>query len=53
MRSRFYISAGNKYPLPPPAQNTDQFNGHMTRTVYCAGTMVDVTGCLRAYLPAS
>jgi hypothetical protein len=53
MRSRAYISAGNKYPLPPPAQNTDQFNGHMIRTVYCAGTTADVTSCLQTYLPAN
>jgi hypothetical protein len=51
MRSRAYISAGNKYPLPPPAQNTDQFNGHMTRTVYCAGVPANVTSCLQTYLP--
>jgi hypothetical protein len=51
MRSRAYISAGNKYPLPPPAQNTDQFNGHMTRAVYCAGAPANVYSCLRTYLP--
>src|SRR5579864_4712092 len=37
LRTNEYISAGNKYPLPSPSQNTDQFNGDMTRTVYCAG----------------
>lgn len=52
MRSRAYISAANKYPLPLPAQNTDQFNGHITRVVYCAGAVDNVTNCLQTYLPA-
>jgi hypothetical protein len=46
-----YLSAGNKYPLPPPAANTDQFNGVITRVVYCAGHRVDVRTCLAAHLP--
>ena len=46
-----YISAGNKYPLLPPAQNNDQFNGVMSATIYCAGTQNAVTGCLSANLP--
>lgn len=46
-----YISAGNIYPLPPAAANTNQFNGNMTRTVYCAGTGTQVSSCLASYLP--
>jgi hypothetical protein len=45
-----YLSAANKYPLPAPARNTDQFVGDMTRTVYCVGTPHDVLRCLSAYL---
>jgi hypothetical protein len=53
MKTKEYISAGNKYPLPVPAANTSQFNGDMFRTVYCAGTTAQVNGCLAAYLPSS
>jgi hypothetical protein len=45
------LSAGNKYPMPAPAKNTDQFVGDLTRVVYCAGTSPDVTSCLTAFLP--
>jgi hypothetical protein len=45
------LSAGNKYPMPAPAKNTDQFVGDLTRAVYCAGTSADVTSCLRGFLP--
>ena len=38
MQSKQFISVGNIYPLPPPANNTNQFIGTMTRTIYCAGT---------------
>jgi hypothetical protein len=51
MRSTAYISAGNKYMLPPPSGNTDQFNGDMTSAVYCAGSTADVQSCLQTYLP--
>jgi hypothetical protein len=51
MQSTAYLSAGNKYALPPPTQNSDQFNGDMTRTVYCAGTTDEVESCLQTYLP--
>jgi hypothetical protein len=53
LKTKEYISAGNKYPLPPPAANTSQFNGDMFRTIYCAGTPADVNGCLAAHLPSS
>jgi hypothetical protein len=45
------LSAGNKYPMPVPAKNTDQFVGDLTRVVYCAGTSAAVTSCLRGFLP--
>jgi hypothetical protein len=45
------LSAGNKYPMPAPAKNTDQFVGDLTRAVYCAGTSNDVASCLSASLP--
>ena len=53
LKSKEYISAGNKYPLPTAAANTSQFNGDMFRTVYCAGTPAKVNGCLAARLPSS
>lgn len=53
LRSRSYLSVGNKYPLPPPARNTDQFNGDVTRAVYCTGTLLRVTACLANHLPKS
>ena len=52
LKTKEYISAGNKYPLPPPATNTSQFNGDMFRAVYCAGTTAEVHGCLAAHLPS-
>jgi hypothetical protein len=45
------LSAGNKYPMPAPAKNADQFVGDLTRAVYCAGTSNDVASCLSASLP--
>jgi hypothetical protein len=51
LKTNQYISAGNKYPLPAPADNTNQFNGIMTSTVYCAGTGTQVSSCLAANLP--
>jgi hypothetical protein len=53
LRTKEYISAGNKYPLPAPAQNTDQFNGDITRVVYCAGAPANVGACLAASLPGA
>jgi hypothetical protein len=50
MQVNGYISAGNKYPLAPPDSNTDQFNGDMNSTVYCAGTVTAVASCLTANL---
>jgi hypothetical protein len=51
MKTTEYISAGNKYPLPLPADNTDQFIGIITTAAYCAGTTTDVGTCLSASLP--
>ena len=51
LRTADYISAGNKYPLPRPAHNTDQFNGTVSRVVFCAGAPAAVGRCLAAYLP--
>jgi hypothetical protein len=51
MKSKQFISVGNTWPLPPPANNTNQFNGTMTRTVYCAGTTTAVSDCLTTSLP--
>ena len=53
LKSKEYISAGNKYPLPQPAANTSQFNGDMFTAVYCAGTPAEVNGCLAAQLASS
>jgi surface glycoprotein (TIGR04207 family) len=52
MQSEEYISAGNKYPVPAPAKNTDQFNGDITRAIYCDGTPAGVSTCLATYLPS-
>lgn len=51
LRTRNYISAGNKFPLPPPARNTDQFHGTVTRVVFCTGASAAVGKCLAAFLP--
>jgi hypothetical protein len=51
MTSTQAISAGNKYPLPSAAKNTDQLVGDMTRAVYCTGSSADVDGCLTTNLP--
>lgn len=51
IRSHEYLSVGNKYPLPKPANNTDQFVGDMTRVVYCVGSPAHVLRCLSVYLP--
>jgi hypothetical protein len=53
LKTRQYFSVGNKYPLPAPASNTDQFNGDVTRAVYCSGATGSVRTCLAAHLPAS
>jgi hypothetical protein len=52
VQTKRFISAGNKFPLAPAAQNTDQFNGTMASAAYCAGTVTAVNSCLSAYLPA-
>jgi hypothetical protein len=50
IRSTEYISVANKYPLPRPASNVDQFNGGVNSTVYCVGTVAAVTSCLSTSL---
>jgi hypothetical protein len=50
MDSTAYLSVGNKYPLAPPANNFDQFNGGMNSTVYCVGTVTAVKSCLSTAL---
>ena len=52
LRTRDYISVGNKFPLPAPAQNTDQFHGDVTRAVYCSGAPANVRVCLVNHLHA-
>jgi hypothetical protein len=51
MQTKQFISMGNKFPLSAPAQNVDQFNGDMTRAIFCGGTLVDVNSCMSTYLP--
>lgn len=53
MRTTDYFSVGNKYPLPGPAKNTDQFKGDVTRAVYCSGPGDRVRTCLAARLHVS
>lgn len=50
LSTRDYISVGNKYPLPPPAKNTDQFHGVVTKAVYCSGSASNVRVCLADHL---
>ena len=52
LRTRGYVTAGNQFPLPPAAKNVNQFNGDMTKAVYCAGSPTAVTTCLAAQLPS-
>lgn len=52
VQTKQFISVGNKFPLPKTfAKNIDQFNGIMTRTVYCAGSSSAVASCLSTNLP--
>jgi hypothetical protein len=46
MTTKQAISAGNKYPLPSPANNTDQFVGNVARVIYCVGSSSVVSACL-------
>jgi hypothetical protein len=50
--STAYLSVGNKYALPPPTENTDQFNGDVAKVAYCASTTtVAVDSCLHTEIP--
>lgn len=41
------ISAANKFPLPKPADNTDQFNGILYTASFCSGmTVGDINTCI-------
>lgn len=41
------LSIANKYPMPKPARNTDQFRGLVRRVEVCSGTSVpEVRSCL-------
>ena len=41
------LSVANKYPMPKPSQNTDQFRGLVRRVEVCSGTSVaEVRSCL-------
>jgi hypothetical protein len=51
LQTKQFVTAGNKFPLSKPAKNIDQFNGDMTRTIYCAGTLAAVNSCMATYLP--
>jgi hypothetical protein len=47
MSSTQYLSVANKYPLPSPGSNTDQFVGEVSHVAYCTGISLDaVRGCL-------
>jgi hypothetical protein len=50
MKTTEYLSVGNKYPMAPPASNSDQFNGAMNSTVYCVGSEAAVGTCLSTAL---
>jgi hypothetical protein len=51
MQTTQFVSAGNKYPIPPPNHNTDQFNGIVASAAFCAGTSTQVSDCLLSNLP--
>jgi hypothetical protein len=42
-----YLSIANQYPLKSQSNNTDQFNGEISKIAYCAGaTLIDAKACL-------
>lgn len=45
------LSVANKYPLPAPAANTDQFVGDVAKVAYCAGGGAVVGPCLDTEVP--
>jgi hypothetical protein len=46
MQTNAALSAANKYPLPAPAHNTDQFVGELNTLAYCSGTSPVVASCV-------
>jgi hypothetical protein len=47
MRSTAWLSVANKYPLAPPAKNTDQFVGEVAEVRWCTGeSETAVRSCL-------
>jgi hypothetical protein len=54
IQSTAYLSVGNKYALPSPSQNTDQFVGDVAKVAYCAGTTtISVNDCLAVEVPVT
>lgn len=54
IQSTAYLSVGNKYALPSPSQNTDQFVGDVAKVAYCAGaTTASVNDCLATEVPTT
>lgn len=52
--STAYLSVGNKYALPAPADNTDQFTGDVAKVAYCASSMTPaVNSCLDTEVPVA
>lgn len=50
--SNDYLSVGQKNALPAPSQNTDQFNGKVTKVSYCSGvTLSAAQSCLESEVP--
>ena len=52
MQSTAYLSVANKYALPPPSQNTDQFVGDIAKVAYCASaSLTALATCLDTEMP--
>lgn len=54
IQSTAYLSVANKYALPSPSQNTDQFVGDVAKVAYCAGaSTMAVDDCLAVEVPVT
>ncbi|HSE29346.1 MAG TPA: hypothetical protein VLA77_02050 [Candidatus Saccharimonadales bacterium] len=52
LNSTQYLSVANQYPLKSQANNTDQFNGEVSKVAYCTGaTVADAQICLDTEVP--
>ena len=52
LNSTQYLSVANQYPLKTQSNNTDQFNGEISKLAYCTGaTIADVKACLDTEVP--